>query len=304
MEQVSPFALTTLQRVKDLLFDPNKYIAITATTTQNSPTLSSVSIPTGKTVLVGQSITGSGISTIAANGIPIGTVITAIGSGTLTLSQNATASGTATLYIIDQPVAFDLVLTRGINWATDYINNECGRPGGFVQQNYVNDTYSINKVGQDFIVLRNTPVFPATDGIHITSFQWRAGTPSNPNWTDFIPDQYELVDPRTDPISGLIWYPSGMIRVYGVLPRLYNNMIRASYTAGYPVNWANPEDHNTHWLPGDLTSVCESLVVRRFTRRQLAGKSSDRIGDASITWGKTLDQEDLDVIGQYKQLNF
>ena len=227
-EQISPYALTTLARVKDLLFDP---------------------------------------------------------SGTQTSN-------------------FDTVLTRLINDATNYISNECGRPGGFVQQTYVNDTYSIDNPRQDFLLLRNTPVFPASDSIHITSFQWRAGTPSNPSWTDFIPDQYELVNPRTYPVSGQIWYPSGMLRVYGVIPSMWSNMIRASYTAGYPVNWANAEDHDTHWLPGDLTHLCENIVVRRFNRRQLAGKSSDRIGDASITWRNSLDQEDLDIIGQYRQLNF
>jgi hypothetical protein len=298
MEQVSPFALTTLARVKDLLFDPNKLIAITATTTINTPALSSVTIPSGKTVLIGQIITGGGIPTIATNGIPVGTVVTGLGSGTLTMSQNATASATVTLYIIDQPVAFDTVLTRLINWATNYINNECGRPGGFVQQTYVNDTYSIDNPRQKFLLLRNTPVFS------LTSLQYRAGTPTNPSWTDFIPDQFELVDPRTDPISGQTWYPSGMVRVYGVLPRIYSNMIRATYVAGYPVNWANPEDHNTHWLPGDLTNVCESLVVRRFTRRQLAGQSSQRIGDASTTWRNDIDAEDVDVLGQYRQPNF
>jgi hypothetical protein len=303
-EQLSPYALTTLPRVKDLLLDPNLYIVITATTTENSNALSGVTVPQGKTIRVGQTITGGGVPTIAANGIPIGTIVTGIGSGTLTLSQNATASGTVTLYIIDQPVAFDTVLTRLINWASNYINNECGRPNGFVQQTYVNDTYSIDTPRQAFLILRNTPVFPAADGIHITSFQWRAGTPSNPAWTDFIPDQYELVDPRTDPVSGQIFYPSGEIRVYGVLPRIYNNMIRASYTAGYPVNWANPEDHNTHWLPGDLTNLCENLVVRRFTRRQLAGKSQQRLSEGTETWRNALDQEDLDVLGQYRQLNF
>jgi hypothetical protein len=298
MEQVSPFALTTLQRVKDLLFDPNKMIAITATTTENSPTLASVTIPSGKSVLVGQIITGGGVPTIATNGIPVGTIIIALGSGTLTMSQNANAAGTVTLYVIDQPVAFDTVLTRLINWATNYINNECGRPGGFVQQTYVNDTYSIDNPRQSFLLLRNTPVFS------LISLQWRAGTPTNPSWTDFIADQFELVDPRTDPISGQTWCPSGQVRVYGVLPRIYNNMIRATYVAGYPVNWANPEEHDTHWLPGDLTNVCENLVVRRFTRRQLAGKSSDRIADASVSWRSEIDKEDLNVLAQYRQLNF
>jgi hypothetical protein len=167
-----------------------------------------------------------------------------------------------------------------------------------VQQTYVNDTYSIDNHRQTFLKLRNTPVFT------LTSFQWRAGTPTNPNWTDFIADQYELIDPRTDPVSGTTFYPSGIVRVYGVLPRIYNNMIRATYTAGYPVNWANPEDHNTHWLPGDLTNLCENLVVRRFSRRQLAGKSSQSLEGANVSWRNELDADDLDVLGQYRQLNF
>jgi hypothetical protein len=297
MEQVSPFTLTTLQRVKDLLFDPSQLITITATTTNDSNVLSSVTIQAGKILRVGQTITGTGITTIAGNGIPVGTVLTVVGNGMLTISQNATAGATVTLYVIDQPVAFDLVLTRLINWATNYLNNECGRTS-FVQQTYINDTYSIDNARQSFLILRNTPVFS------ISSFQWRAGTPSNPSWTDFIPDQYELVNPRTDPVSGTVWYPSGMVRVYGVLPRLYSNMIRASYVGGYPVNWANPEDHNTHWLPGDITNVCENLVVRRFKRRQLAGQNSQALEGATSSWRNEIDAEDIDVINQYKDIHF
>lgn len=295
---LSPFALTTLQRVKDLLFDPNKTILVTGCTITNlSNSISGATVPTGKTIIVGQQISGWGI--------PAGTTILAISGTTFIISQNATLSNSGqTVTVIDQTPAYDAVLTRMINYATNYINNECGRTS-FVQQTYVNDTYSIDNPRQTFLLLRNTPVFPAADGIHLTSFQWRAGTPSNPNWTAFIPDQYELVDPRTDPISGQIWYPSGEVRVYGVLPRIYSNMIRASYTGGYPVNWANPEDHNTHWLPGDITSVCENLVVRRFKRRQLAGQSSMTLEGATVAgWRNVLDVEDEAVLGQYRQLNF
>lgn len=290
-EQLSPFALTTLQRVKDLLFDPNLTFSLTGCILNGTSDVTGVTVQTGKTLRVGQTVTGTYI--------PSGTTVAAVLSATeITLSQSATDTATGqTLIVIDQPVAFDTVLIRLINYATNYINNYCGRTS-FVQQTYVNDTYSISNPRQSFLILRNAPVFS------LTSFQWRAGTPTSPNWTDFIPDQYELVDPRTDPISGLIWYPSGMVRVYGVLPRIYNNMIRASYVGGYPVNWNNPEDHNTHWLPGDITSVCENMVVRRFTRRQLAGKSQQRIGDATDTWRNSPDQEDLDILGQYKDVHF
>jgi hypothetical protein len=291
-EQLSPFALTTLQRVKDLLFDPNLTFNLTGCALNSTTAVTNVTVPTGKIIRVGQPITGTYIAS--------GTTVAAIVSSTqITLSQAATSSQSGqALTITDQQTAFDTVLTRLINWATNYINNECGRPGGFVQQTYTNDTYSIDNPRQSFLRLRNTPVFS------ISSFQWRAGTPTNPNWTDFIPDQYELVDPRTDPISGTIWYPSGEIRVYGVLPRIYNNMIRATYVGGYPVNWANAEDHNTHWLPGDLTNLCENLVVRRFSRRQLAGKSSQSLEGANVSWRNDLDADDFDVIGQYRDLYF
>jgi len=271
-EQLSPFALTTLQRVKDILFDPSLTIQVTGNTTSASTSVASTVVQTGKAIRVGQTITGPGI--------PSGTTVAATDAAgsTLTLSQAATAtSAGVVLYVTDQSVAFDTVLIRMINAVTNYINNECGVLS-FVKQTYVNDTYSIDNPRQKFLTLRNRPV------ISISSFQWRAGTPTNPSWTDFIADQYELVDARTDPGSGTVWYPSGIIRIYGALPTLTSNMIRVSYIAGYPVNWANAEDRNTHMLPGDLTYLCENLVVRRFKRRQLAGMGSQALEGATSSW--------------------
>ena len=291
---LSPYALTTLQRVKDRLFDPSNLINVVGNTTINSALVSSAVFQTGKILRVGQTVQGLTI--------PFGTTIVSLTATTMLLSQNAfdNATGT-TIYVVDQPVAYNALLVRMINFATNYLENECGR-SSFVRRTYVHDTYSISSPRQSFLQLRNTPVFPASDGVHITSFQWRAGTPSNPNWVDFIPDQYELVDPRTDPTSGLIWYPTGIVRVYGVLPRIYNNMIRATYDGGYPVDWANAENHITHWLPGDITDVCENLVLRRFARRNLAGKSSQSLEGATHSWRNLLDQED--VIGQYRLVNW
>lgn len=290
METVSPYALTTLQRCKDLLFDPSLFINVSATVTNGSNALSNTVLQNGKTLRVGQSISGVGI--------PAGAYITAISTGALTISANATAGGTGVaLVVTDQSVAYDTVLTRMINSVTDYISKECGVTS-FVQQTYANDTYSISNPYQSKLILRNTPVFS------ISSFQYRAGTPSNPSWTDFLPDQYELVDPRTDPISGTVWYPSGIIRVYGALPTISANAVRATYVAGYPVDWANAENRTTHLLPGDITAVCENLVVRRFKRRQLAGQASHSLEGATTAWRNDLDAEDKDVIDQYKDIHW
>jgi hypothetical protein len=292
MEQVAPTALTTLQRVKDLLFDPNLTISLTGCVLNSTTNVTGVTVPAGKTIRVSQPITGTYI--------PAGTTIAAIVSSTqITLSQAATSTASGqTLTVTDQPTAFDTVLTRLINSVSSYISTECGRVS-FVQQTYTNEVYSIDNPNRSFLTLRNTPVFS------LTSLQFRAGTPSNPSWTDFTTDQYELIDPIPNPSnSGALYYPKGIVRVYGVLPSISSNAIRATYVAGYPVNWANAGDQNTHMLPADITYVCENLVVRRFTRRQLAGKSSDRISDASVSWRNEIDAEDLDVLGQYRLLNF
>jgi hypothetical protein len=289
---LNPCALTTLQRVKDLLFDPNSTILLTgATLTNGSGLVTAYTVATGKTIRAGQQISGLGI--------PAGTTVASVNGTTLMLSQNAVAGSTgSTLTVIDQTPQYDGMLIRMINSVSRYITNECGRTC-FVQQTYVDDTYSTTSSRQDTLILRNTPVFS------ISSFQWRAGTPTNPSWTDFIPDQYELINPRTDPISGLVWYPSGMVRVYGVLPTFYSNQIRVTYVAGYPVNWADAEDGINHMLPADLTNLCENLVVRRFKRRSLAGQSTMTIEGATVGgWRNDLDAEDQDVLNQYKDLHF
>lgn len=285
-----PYALTTLQRVKDLLFDPNQLITLTgAALTLNSTTITGITLQAGKQIMVGQIVLGTGI--------PTGTTIASIVSATqITLSAAATQTNTLqTLYVVDQPTSFDGILIRLINKATRYIGNECGGRI-FVQQTYTHDTYSIKTPSQDTLQLRQAPVTA------LTTFEWRAGTPTQPSWTAFIPDQYELINPQTDPISGITYYPSGMVRVYGVLPRIYNNMIRATYTAGYQVNWATAGDGNLHQLPDDLTSLCENLVVRFFSRRQFAGKTSQALEGATISWSPSLNEEDRDVIDQYKFL--
>src|SRR6202034_1928984 len=102
-------------------------------------------IPPGKTIVAGQQISGLGILN--------GTTVASISGTTITLSQNAVATNTGqTLTVIDQTPNYDGMLIRMINYATNYINNECGR-FSFVQQTYVNDTYSIENARQDTLIL-------------------------------------------------------------------------------------------------------------------------------------------------------
>jgi hypothetical protein len=127
----------------------------------------------------------------------------------------------------------------------------------------------------------------------LISFQWRAGTPSNPNWTPFIQDQFELLEQGH----------TGIVRVYGVMPRIYSNMLRATYVAGFPYDWQNAGNNiGTHQVPSDLTDTCENVVVRLFTRRKLAGQASESLAGATLSWRNDFDAQDKAVINHYRRV--
>jgi hypothetical protein len=155
---------------------------------------------------------------------------------------------------------------------------------------------TITAVGSTTITLSQvagttqTGVYLEASGL--LSFEWRAGTPSNPVWTAFIPDQFEIEEQGA----------SGIIRVYGVMPRLYSNMLRATYIAGYAVDWQNAGNGSTHQLPADLSNTCENIVIRIHKRVLLAGKTSENIQGATNAWRNDLDQDDKSVILSYTRV--
>ena len=183
----------------------------------------------------------------------------------------------------------DPVLLRLINGATDFIQGYCNE--FFAQKTYTNDLYSIWGERQEYLMLNHGNV------TSLSSFQYRAGTPSNPIWTDFLADQYELVEP--DP-SGMC--KSGMIRIYaGFAPLLYTstNAIRATYTAGFLISWSDFGNLAKHNLPADLTNLCESLVTRYWKHRESSGKKTESIKDSNVSWNDFLDSFDTDVLERY-----
>ena len=183
----------------------------------------------------------------------------------------------------------DTVLTRLINAVTDFIQDSCNE--SFMQQIYTNELYSIWGERQEYLMLNHGNVSA------LSSLQYRAGTPSNPNWTNFLADQYELVEPDTSGIS-----KSGLIRIYaGFAPLLYTgtNAIRATYTAGFLVSWPDFGNTAKHTLPADLTGLCESLITRYWKHRESGGKKSESIKDSNVTWNDFLDGFDKDVLDRY-----
>lgn len=276
-ETISPTALTTLQRVKDRIWDTNAGTQPTAFDAILTRMINSCTDwferETGARKFVLAKYTNEIYSAygpkqkrIVARQAPI---IFVTGSGNMTAgSPVISAVANTTALVVGMPIMGDNIPSN---------TKIAGVSGGNVTMTKPAKTDQTDSVFQ-------------ANGL--VGFQWRAGTPSNPNWTDFIIDQYELINDGK----------AGVIRIYGVIPRLYNNMVRLTYWAGYPVDWSNAGNGTTHQLPADISDTVENLVVRRFKRRMLAGKGSEALDGATTSWNKDIDSEDADVIGHYRRM--
>ncbi len=177
----------------------------------------------------------------------------------------------------------DAVLTRLVNAVTDYIQKECNR--SFLSAAYTDEVYSVYGVGQNHLLLKQSPVSS------VAKLQYRVGLKTDPQWTDFMADDWELLEDGQ----------SGIIRVYGSLIR-GTNVIRITYTAGYLIDFANAGDSTKHTLPADLTDLCERLVTRWFKRREAEGKETETFDNLTVKWKDDLNKEDKQTLAAYKRL--
>lgn len=287
MEQLLPYALTTLQRVKDRLFDTNIGSQPTAFDTVLTRMINSCSdwferecgarrfvltfypndiysaytrrqqkLITRQAPIFFQTVTGN----------------FAVGSALVTGVSSTTGM------VVGMPVAGDNII------GTTTLN-------GNQVRNY------ITAINGSTLTLAAAALSSQTGGYlqvnGVINLQWRAGTPATqPAWFTFIADQYELLDDGK----------SGGIRMYGFMPSLRDNMIRVSYWAGYAIDWENAGNGTTHQLPADISNTVENLVVRAFKRRQIPGKSGESLDGATVSWNKEIDAEDQDVIGHYRRM--
>lgn len=185
---------------------------------------------------------------------------------------------------------FDTLLEELINSITDWIEGECGERR-FKETTYTNEIHDgskpveIEEGRKKYLILKCAPITA------LTSFQYNGGTISLPSWTNFIANDYQLLDKE------------GMIYVFGSLPRGFRN-IRVTYIAGYKIDFVNETDATKHNLPFDVSNLAERLVVKEFKRREEVGKSGESMGDATINWFDHLEEEDKAVLARYRRIIF
>jgi hypothetical protein len=177
---------------------------------------------------------------------------------------------------------FDALLERLIDASTDFIESHCGRR--FKESTYSNEMCLMESDGGRMLMLKQSPVSA------LSALQYRLGTPDNPSWTAYLASEFELVGDGS----------SGLVRIYSGVPKGTNN-IRASYTAGYKIDFTNPYTA-THTLPFDLSDLCERLIVKAFKKREAVGKQSESAGEASVVWMQNLEPEEIATLDRYRRV--
>ncbi len=173
---------------------------------------------------------------------------------------------------------FDDLFVMLIDSVSDFIEGECNRK--FMEAEY-EEIIIAHSNRESTIVLKNAPV------TEIAAVEYRAGSITDPNWMEYWPDNWELLDEE-----------SGIIEMTVALERAS----RVTYTAGYVIDWKNTNDPEKHTLPSDLTDLAERMVVKLFKRREAEGKASESFDRTQITWSTSMADEDKAVLARYRRI--
>lgn len=177
----------------------------------------------------------------------------------------------------------DDVIDRMINGVSSMIESYCNR--SFKRATISNEVHSINARGMDMLMLKQAPV------ISLTSVQYRAGSPGTPAWTSYGADDVEISGDGS----------SGLVRMYGSFP-YGTNTVRASYVAGYLIDFTDIDDPVKHTLPADLSEICEQIVVKYFKRREHEGKLTESFNGGSIAYDREMTPDQKMVLDRYRRV--
>jgi hypothetical protein len=175
--------------------------------------------------------------------------------------------------------SYDAVIDSLINGLSSFIEGVCNRI--FQEATYTDEFF--DGVEGRFIYPTEYPVTT------LTSLFYNSGTPANPVWVAFDANYYVL-----DKRNNAIYFDAGM-------PCGFRN-IKATYVAGYKIDWTAETDSAKHTLPFDLSMIVDELVTKAFNKRKSQGYSNENIDGASVGYDKEMTAEQKSVISKYQKI--
>lgn len=178
----------------------------------------------------------------------------------------------------------DTLIDRLIAAVTDFIEGETGGRR-FLRTTYTNEVYSVMNDGQQYLALKQIPI------VSVSALEYRTGLKSNPNWTAFNTDDWEILEDGA----------TGLIKLAG-MPSPEVNVLRVSYVAGYLIDFDSAGSPTSHTLPYDLTDLAEELIDKKLKRRNNEGVQSESYAEGSITYAALLSDANKAVLARYTRL--
>lgn len=185
---------------------------------------------------------------------------------------------------------FDALFDMLIRQITGYVEGEIKMR--LKETDYINELYeggSYEEAPRQYIHLRQYPV------TEFTSLEFKGGTETTPVWTLIDPNYYTRDDAR-----GRLWAHQGFIRGF--------QNIRATYKAGFKIDFPNETTLANHTLPVDLVFLATELVAKKFNTRQAQGISSETTEGQSVTYLKgeemALTADQASILDSYRRTFF
>jgi len=159
---------------------------------------------------------------------------------------------------------YDTLLDSLATAVSAFMESYCNRI--FDEATYTQEIYS---GGKNIIFLKHYPV------IIFTKLEYKSGSNSNPTWTEYTEDDYDLVDNRkliknSNFVSGI-------------------NNIRATYSAGYAT------------LPYEIEQLAIELIARKYNQRKSDGMNNESAEGASLDWNRTITKEQKMILNKYRK---
>ena len=176
----------------------------------------------------------------------------------------------------------DAVINQYVAECSEFIENMCNRR--FKRATYTQELYNGSYADGS---AKNCLVLNAAPLVSISLPEYRTGLKSNPNWVTYPSDNYQ------EELAPAI--------INGRMPAGIQN-IRATYVAGYLIDFTDPYNSTLHTLPAEISGLCERLVARRFKKRDSEGRTSDGFGGSTVTWGKLIEEADQSILSNYQRI--
>lgn len=177
---------------------------------------------------------------------------------------------------------YDSRLIIAINAATTFIENYCGRK--LYRQTHTSEVH--DGKGTNTLILKHWPISS------FTSLEYNTAIDAGDSWETFDTNDYH-------------WYEDGrVILVSGEFlerPKKY----RATYAAGYLIDFDNENTPASHTLPFEVEYACQKLVSAMFNKARGEGLQSQAVGSENVTFMQAVmsDPELKYILDGYKKIS-